>query len=233
MSHLSQKYIKKTKNIKNPNSYIQALYNKFKDWAFDEVAACSLKGQWRQKFFTRKQAALHIEIGPGNGKHFSNLCFKHPESCYIAMELKYKPLIQTISRVRKNNSTNGAVIRIDASLITNVFEEKELNNVYIHFPDPWLKKSNTKKHQLIQKDFCKTLYKLQRPQSFLEFKTDSSKYFSQSVVRFQEAGYKLIEQNFDLYKDQSIQDVQIDNLSQFELLFFKKQIHIKRALLQI
>ena len=171
-----------------------------------------------------------MEIGPGNGKHFAKLCFKHPTNCFLAIELKYKPLIQTIKRTRKNNSQNGRVIRYNAGCIAKIFKKEELNNIYIHFPDPWLKKRKSKKHQLIKESFCKTIYNLQKPQSFLEFKTDSEDYFLQSLRLFKKTGYKIHKYNLDLHKEQEMNKHFTENLSQFELLFVQKKIPIKYAL---
>ena len=229
MSRSAQKHLNKSKNIKNPNQYIQALYKEYKNWAFDEGSAPLLKGKWRKHFSKNEKSPLHLEIGPGNGKHFANLCLQEDGACCLAIELKYKPLIQTIRRVRKNNCSNGKALRFNASLVESLFEREELNNVYIHFPDPWLKKRKTKKHQLIKEEFCKKIYNLQRPNSFLEFKTDSEEYFHQSVDLFKKAGYKMKEYSLDFHKNK--EKNLMNSLSQFELLFFQKKIPIKQALL--
>ena len=230
MSRSAQKQMILTKNIRDPNPYIKALHNEYKGWAFDELSALQFKGKWREKAFKKPQAPLHLEIGPGNGKLFAHRCLQKPEDCFLSIELKYKALIQTIKRVRKNKSENGKIIRYNASLISDLFEKGELNNVFIYFPDPWLKKRRTKKHQLIQEEFCKTLFPLQKAQSFLELKTDSEDYFYQSIERFKKAGYRLAQSHQDLYKGQKKEPGFMDRLSHFEMIFFQKQIPIKQAL---
>ena len=225
MSRSAQKQISLTKNIKQPNHYIQALYKE--EWAIDEEEAVSYKGKWRTLFDDKLSNSLHLEIGCGNGKHFSNLCLKKTQDCFLAIELKYKPLIQSIQKVKKNNCPNGRVIRYNARWIDNLFEPKELNNVYIHFPDPWLKKRRSKKHQLIQSDFCKKLYQIQKKDSYLEFKTDSADYFEQSVKEFKKAGYQIEKYSQNLYEKE---DPTFNHLSQFELIFVKKNIPIQYAL---
>ena len=225
MSRSAQKQISLTKNIKHPNHYIQALYKE--EWAFDEEQAVFYKGKWKSLFDKNLSNTLHLEIGCGNGKHFSKLCLEKPKDCFLGIEIKYKPLIQTIKRVRKNKSKNGRVIRYNARWLDKLFEPEELNNVYLHFPDPWLKKRKSKKHQLIQADFCKTLYQTQKTNSFLEFKTDSLNYFDQSVKEFKKAGYYLEKHSLDLYK-QNIPSAY--SLSQFELIFVKKKLPINYSL---
>ena len=225
MSRSAQKQISLTKNIKYPNEYIK-LFQK-EEWTIDEETAVKYKGSWRNLFKKNRANFLHLEIGCGNGKHFSNLCLKKTQDCFLGIEIKYKPLIQTIRRIKKNNIQNARVIRFNARWIDSLFEPEELNNVYIHFPDPWLKKRKSKKHQLIQPDFCKQLYQVQKSNSFLEFKTDSKDYFEQSVKEFKKAGYKLEKYETDLYKQK---EPLLNNLSQFELIFVKKNLPIHYCL---
>ena len=228
MSRSANKYTLTARQIKNPNHYVKAVYTEYKDWILEEPTAKTYKGKWSTLFGTKK-APLHLEIGPGNGYHFAKLCLNQPQDYFLAIELKYKPLIQSIRRVRKNNSVNARMIHANALLIENLFAKKELNHIYIHFPDPWLKKRKSKKHQLIQKDFCESLYKIQKPNSLLDFKTDSLDYFEQSVKRFQQAGYKLNHYYKDYYKNKNFV---IKNLSHFEKIFVQKEIPINYAVLK-
>ena len=226
MSRSDQKYIGLTRNIKNPNDYVKALYGSYKDWTLDEREALQYKGKWLSLF--PGKTVLDLEIGPGAGQCFSGLCLKNPDRAFLAVEIKYKPLIQTIRRVRSNGSENARVIRYNASWIKNLFVDGELNSVYIHFPDPWLKKRKSQKHQLIQMDFCRQLHCIQKTGSSLEFKTDSLDYFEQSVENFKTAGYRLKKYSKDFYLN--VKQPNLKNLSQFELIFFKKNIPIKYAL---
>ena len=231
MSRSAQKHISLSKNIKHPNQYVLALRESYKDWAFDELSAKQFKGKWRKLFSKTKNPALHLEIGPGNGKHFANLCLNNETDCFLAIELKYKALIQTIRRTKRNKSLNGKIIRYNARLIKELFETQELNNVYIHFPDPWLKKKKQKKHQLITSEFCKHLYDLQKVSSFLELKTDSEDYFHESIKNLKKAGYKLLKYDLQLHKNQKLIEEGFESFSQFELLFYQKNIPVKYALL--
>ena len=232
MSKSAHIKIQSTKSIPCPNPYIQALFlEQKKGYGFDETKALSLKGKWKETFKAPSQK-LNLEIGTGSGRHFSYLCEENPQESFLGIELKYKPLIQTIRRVRKKGCENGKVIRFNARLLDQVFEEEELNDIYIHFPDPWLKKKRQKKHQLLNLDFCKILFSRQKKSSLLEFKTDSLDYFLQSVERLKKAGFKLKEENLDLYKD-FLDKKDLGNqmqISQFELIFLKKRHPIKRAL---
>ena len=227
----------KTKKLTNP--YIQ-LSEEYKDWLVPAQKAFIWKGRWREYFTakpespSRKKALLHLEIGPGNGLFFAKQCLNQPKECFLFIELRYKSLVQTIRRARKNNSINGAGIHCQAQRLGDLFKKEELNNVYIHFPNPWLKKKRHKKHQLLQPDFCQSLFERQKAGSFLELKTDSLDYFQASLERLKQVGYQLKKHSLDLHQSSQNREIEknfMESLSWFELLFFKKKIPVLYALL--
>jgi tRNA (guanine-N7-)-methyltransferase len=176
MSRGAQNQLSRTRDLPNPNEYVQALLGEYSPWAFDEEKAPTLRGEWRQEFGAEADGALDLEIGTGNGFHFAWRAQQHPQRSLVGIELKYKPLIQTIRRARNNESENARMVRYNARLLRDLFADEELDNVFIHHPDPWPKKSQ-KKHRLIQPDFLEEMFALQKPGSFFEFKTDSDDYF--------------------------------------------------------
>lgn len=209
----------KTKNLPKPNQYVQMMCNELSDWAYDEEKSPTYKGKWRSRSFQKSEESfLDLEIGPGNGNHFAYYATKNPERLVLAIELKYKPIVQTIRRALNNGSQNARVIRYNAYLIEDLFSKGELNNVYIHFPDPW-ESGPQWKHRLITDDYLERLYLLQRPGSFLEFKTDSAGYFKWTLQRIVRSQYKLEFASTDLHnsliKDQNF-------ATTFEKIFLKK-----------
>ena len=232
MSKGAQIHLNRTKNILNPTEYVNALLNECTDWAFNEEEALLFKGYWREKVFnTSGDIFLNLEVGPGNGLHFSHICQKHPEQMFLAVELKYKPLIQTVRRVKKQQLINGRGLRYNATLLDHLFKPLELNNIYIHFPDPWPKKRQ-QKHRLLTESFARKTYKLQRSGSFLEIKTDDQTYLLKSKHIFTKVGYILRRYISDLHQDSQRDKNLFQDLSQFELLFVKKNIPVGFLLLE-
>ena len=199
MSRSAQTRLVKTKDIKRPSRYVVSLYKEFRSLFFDETEAPKNKGRWRELAFqAAAETPLHLEIGPGNGKHFARACLARPKELFLAVELRYMPLAKTLQRAQSQNSLNGKAIRYNGALLDQLFEKGELNNVYIHFPDPWPKKRH-KKHRLVSPRFASALCAAQKPLSLLEFKTDAIDYFKDSVRIFEEAGYKAKELSENLY----------------------------------
>lgn len=195
--------VSKTRTLPNPNEYAQALLNDYPKNAVDEVRVLEHKGNWRSGFFEADEnTPLDLEIGTGNGFHFANYVEKNPERILVGLELKYKPLIQTVRRALEGDNHRFAVGRYDARMIEELFAEEELNNVFIHFPDPWAKKPATLKHRCVQVNFLNKLYKLQKPGSFVDFKTDHPDYYLCVQESVKHTPYKVVRDTDDLHNSE-------------------------------
>ena len=128
-------------------------------------------------------------------------------------------------KLKRERLNNGRGLRYNAALLELLFKPLELNNIYIHFPDPWPKKRQ-QKHRLLTESFAEKSYQLQRPGSFLEIKTDNQAYLQEAKPLFKKAGYLLRKYTQDLHEGSEKNQEFFQNLSQFELLFVKKHIPI-------
>ena len=218
-----------TRLMKKPNAYVKLLNGEYSEWAFNEERAPLMRGVWRRDAFHADESSpLDLEIGTGNGYHFAHLAQTHKNRSVIGIELKFKPLIQSIRRARAGGGKNAIILRYDAARLEHLFTEGELNNVYIHFPDPWSKKRQWK-HRLIQSDFLDLVYSLMRPGSFLDFKTDSVDYFDWAIERFRVSKFKVTRETRDLHHS----DWKGENFeTQFEKIFLAQGMPIHYARLE-
>ncbi len=210
------------------NPYVEQMFNEFKDWSFDEKAI-QYKGNWRSQVFqTSEDTPFDLEIGTGNGTHFAQITENYPERVFLGLELKFKTLVQSIRRSLRAGCTNGRMARFRAENIIKLVGPEELNNVYIHFPDPWPKKRHNK-NRLIQKKFLLDLYSVMRPGGWVDFKTDDHDYFLWSVKRFRQGPFVMEFYTEDLHnsfrKDKNF-------VTHFESLFLQKGQPIYSCLLR-
>lgn len=188
----------------NTNPYVLKLRKDFSDSVFEEERAQGLKGLWKQNVF-QNENPLDIEIGTGNGYYFSHHAFQNPDRNLIGFEIKYKCIYQTIRRAVSLGLTNAKMVRLHANVIDTAFGENEVDNVYIFFPDPWPKKRHFK-NRLIQDDFLKSLYTIQKPGSFMEFKTDNPDYFEWSLEKLKNSSYEIKRLTYDLHNSEWAQE---------------------------
>lgn len=229
MSRSGQLRVSRTKTIPAPNAYIKAIYGEFAQWTYDEERTPELKGRWRAEAFAVDAAVpLDLEIGTGNGLHFAFRAARAPERCLLGIELRYKPLIQSIRRVIRAGGGNARIARYNASLLSEIFTPGELNDVFIFFPDPW-EKIRQHKHRLIQDEFLLCLFEMQRPGSKLTFKTDSADYFDWAMTRFARSPYRISAHTHDLHSSELAGS---NFITQFERIFIRQGLKIGYAQLE-
>lgn len=206
------------KTLPNPTVYVEMLYGEYKGWAFDEADAKGLRGAWRSKFGVTTDAPLDLEIGTGNGYFFAHQASAFPDRSLLGLEIKFKPLIQSIRRARKAGATNARIARYDAACIEDVIGPSEVNNVYIHHPDPW-PRLRDHKHRLIQDEFLRTLFTLMRPGGVVSFKTDDESYFDWAVEHFGRSQFRVLKSTRDLHRSEW---AETNFITHFERLFLQK-----------
>ncbi|QDK39598.1 tRNA (guanine-N7)-methyltransferase [Bdellovibrio sp. NC01] len=206
-----------------------ALNGEYSHVAFDEVRAPLNKGKWRSDVFRADaNKPMDVEVGTGNGTHFAHHVTKHPERLLVGLELKYKPLIQTIRRAVNAGANNAAITRFHAFNIEDLFTEGEIDNVFIHFPDPWTSPKKPK-NRFVQKRNLEILHRLQKPGSVIEFKTDSLVYFLWAMDEIRQSPYKIVYETQDLHnspiKEQNFETA-------FEKIFLREGIKINYVKLE-
>lgn len=214
-----------TRTLPIQTQYTLALDNEYKDIAFNEERSPMNKSHWREKVFKVKpDHPLDVEIGTGSGTHFAYRAQKHPERCLVGLELKYKPLIQSIRRAQVAGCKNAAICRYHAFNLDLLFAEGEINNMFIHFPDPWVSPRKPK-NRVVNKVILDWIYAMQRPGSFIEFKTDSREYFLWALDEIKQSKYHTEFQTLNLYSENN-QYFENNFSTTFEKIFVKQGIEI-------
>lgn len=212
-----------TRTIPKPTYYITAIDGEYAQYSFNEERATSYKGKWRNEVFKVDQdSPIDLEFGTGNGHHFSHHAITNPQRNLVGFELKYKPLIQSIRRALNGGAKNARIMRYHAHNVDLAFEINEINNVYIHFPDPW-ERPKKFKNRIVCELFLKRLYELQRPGSFVEFKTDSREYFLWALEEIKRTPYTLEFHTLNLHQSPI---AETNFITTFEKIFLKEGLEI-------
>lgn len=218
-----------TTELPHQTEYTLALNGEYSHVAFDEVRAPKNQGKWRSEIFkVGSELPMDVEVGTGNGTHFAYYAQKNPQRMLVGLELKYKPLIQTIRRALNAGCKNAAVARYHAFNIDELFAEGEIDNVFIHFPDPWTSPKKPK-NRFVCKQNLEVLHRLQKPGSIIEFKTDSLDYFLWAMDEIRESSYKILYETQDLHNS----PIKSENFeTAFEKIFLREGIKINFVRLQ-
>ncbi|MEO6907075.1 MAG: tRNA (guanosine(46)-N7)-methyltransferase TrmB [Abditibacteriaceae bacterium] len=216
--------LQKTQYVEFRNPYVAIAQQEEERGVFLEDAARARRGDWHKSTFNvTEQTSLDLEIGVGNGEFLAHHAASHPERCMLGIERKFKPLVQSLKRAKRAGLQNAALLRYQAGYLDEIFAPNELNNIYLFFPDPW-PKTKHHKNRLVNDEFLKSTFILQRADSRFEIKTDNDEYF-EWILRFaKNSQYEIEAQTTDLHQSR----LNVANfMTQFERLWTGKGLKTK------
>lgn len=221
--------IVKTRDLRIPNAYTLALLGELCDFAFDEERAPQFRGRWRDEVFKAPGLAkVDLEIGTGNGVHFRERCRAFPERFLVGLELKFKPLVQTIRGMLRLGCHNGRVCRAHAFNLDLIFDPGEVDDIFMHFPDPWTSPRKPK-NRMVNERMVDVFAQIQKPSGYFELKTDSADFFFWAIDKMNGGSYREIYQSQDWHQDsRSAERVR----TQFEKIFATQGLPIYYSLWQ-
>ena len=138
----------------------------------------TMKGKWHS--FFGNDNPIHIEVGMGKGRFIIDMAKLHPEINYIGIEKYSSVLVRAIEKQTEEQLPNLVFIRMDAEAIENVFDEGEVDYIYLNFSDPWPKDRHAKR-RLTSHQFLERYDQFLAPSGHLEFKTDNQDLFTFSL----------------------------------------------------
>lgn len=156
------------------------------------------KGKWKEVFGNNNP--IHIEIGMGKGKFITQLAMENPDINYVGIEKYSSVLIRALEKCEGIEINNLKFIRMEAEYICDVFEEGEVDKVYLNFSDPWPKDRHAKR-RLTSKQFFERYDVILKKDGVVEFKTDNDLLFQFSLEQVPEAGWILDKYTWDLHND--------------------------------
>ncbi|MGA8941319.1 MAG: tRNA (guanosine(46)-N7)-methyltransferase TrmB [Thermoactinomyces sp.] len=166
------------------------------------------KGEWQGKWhlqFPNKKNPIHVELGTGKGQFLAKASTKFPDINWIGIEKIQEPLLKAVRKGEKTENGNLRYIWMDAMWLDEVFEEGEIQRIYLHFSDPWPKKRHAKR-RLTHHHFLKLYRKVLATGGDLILKTDSVSLFDFSLQEFAEHGWQVLELTRDLYHSSYLEE---------------------------
>ena len=141
-----------------------------------EQEGFALKGIWAEHFGNSNPITL--ELGCGKGDYTLALARIHPERNYVGVDIKGARLWRGAKTAVEEPLKNVAFIRTRIELIDRFFAPSEVNEIWITFCDPQLKKPNKR---LTSPRFLYTYDRFLAPQSVMHLKTDSQELYDYTL----------------------------------------------------
>ena len=154
------------------------------------------RGKWNTLFGNGHP--IHIEIGMGKGQFILTLAKQNPNINYIGIERYSSVLLRGLQKRAEMEISNIYFMRIDALELEEVFDEGEVDRIYLNFSDPWPKDRHAKR-RLTSDRFLPIYDKILKKDGMIEFKTDNQGLFNYSMESIPEAGWTIEAATFDLH----------------------------------
>tara|TARA_Y100001954_G_C15633108_1_gene513762 strand:+ start:44 stop:694 length:651 start_codon:yes stop_codon:yes gene_type:complete len=134
-----------------------------------------IKGNWNNKVFKNNNPII-LELACGKGDYSLAMAERFPEKNYIGVDIKGARIWVGANKALQEKQDNVAFLRAYIEDLINYFETEEIQEIWITFPDPYLKDSKAKK-RLTSERFLK-MYRALLPESgVVHLKTDSAPLF--------------------------------------------------------
>lgn len=157
-----------------------------------------LKGKWKKEVF-KNNNPLVLELGCGKGEYTVGLAKRYPEKNFIGIDIKGARFWRGAKTAIEENIPNAAFIRTQIELIEHVFEENEVDEIWITFPDPQIKYQRTK-HRMTNLQFLERYKKVIKPGGLMHLKTDSEFMHGYTLGLLHGLNFEVLYANHNVYK---------------------------------
>ena len=189
----------------------------------DAFPAAETGGSGKDLFGKNSKRGLFAEIGCGKGKFITGLAADNPENCYIGIEGHESVILRSLEKTEEMQLANVLFIPEYIKDIRDVFDDNELDGIYLNFSDPW-PKARHEKRRLTHRNFLKAYTQVIRPGGFIQFKTDNDGLFDFTLEEIEACGLTVSEMSRDLH---STDYKAKDTVTEYEERFINRNTPIK------
>ncbi len=175
------------------------------------------RGRWNEVFGNDRP--IRLEIGMGKGRFITELSKEHPEVNYLGMERFQSVLVRAIEKREADPEPNDNLLFLceDADDLTEIFEEGEVDEIYLNFSDPWPKARHAER-RLTSGTYLAKYDKVLKKTGKVIFKTDNTDLFEYSAESFPEHGWKIESITRDLHNSEFAEG---NIMTEYEIKFGK------------
>lgn len=185
---------------------MENLPNVFQCGARDQESVArvaAMAGHWGDRYFGNDHPIV-LELGCGRGEYTVALARLFPEKNFIGMDIKGARMWAGATEANRDNLKNVGFLRTNIELLPRFFAPDEVDEIWITFPDPQMKKATKR---LTSSYFLQRYQSCMREGGIIHLKTDSPflYQYTRELVRLN--GYEVLADTADLYASESVDPV--------------------------
>ncbi len=155
-----------------------------------------MKGNWHT--FFKNDNPITLELACGKGEYSVNLGREHKDNNYIGVDIKGNRIYTGAKAALTEGLANVGFLRISIGQITQYFAANEVDNIWIIFPDPFLRKGKAK-NRLTHERFLAQYQQILKPGARINLKTDSKELYDFTLETISEQKCTIHENIADIY----------------------------------
>jgi len=169
---------------------------------FSEIRSCDhpIKSNWNTNFF-KNTYPIVLELGCGKGEYTTGLAEIDPEKNYIGVDIKGSRMWNGAKYAINNGLNNVGFLRTNIELIGRFFGENEVNEIWLTFPDPQMKRT---RKRLTSTRFIELYRKFLKPGGIIHLKTDSNFQYQYTLEMISANGFEIVSNDPYIYEKESI-----------------------------
>ena len=156
------------------------------------------KGQWNKSVF-KNDNPIVLELGCGKGEYTVELAKRYPNKNFIGIDIKGARFWRGAKTAIEEQIPNASFIRTQIELVEYIFDENEVDEIWITFPDPQIKYKRTK-HRMTNLQFIERYKKILKKEGIMHLKTDSEFMHGYTLGLLHGANHEVLYANHNVYK---------------------------------
>ena len=177
-----------------------------------------LKGNWRKDYFHNDNEIV-IELGCGKGEYTVELAKRFPNKNFIGVDIKGSRMYTGATLAIEAGMSNVAFLRTRIEVISHFFAENEVDEIWITFPDPQMKK-RTKR--MTSTGFMSQYSKFLKEGGVINLKTDSNFMYTYTKELVKANGLEVIMDTDDLHNN-PVKDDEVNKWLTEITTYYEKQ----------
>lgn len=158
-----------------------------------------LKGRWCREVFGNNHPLI-LELGCGKGEYTLGLARNHPGCNFMGLDIKGARMWKGARETNHEGIRNVAFLRTRIEFIQSFFAPGEVQELWITFPDPQLKKRRKKK-RLTGAAFLNNYRHFLKDNGLIHLKTDNKFLYAYTVELARYNNLEIECSSGDIYRE--------------------------------
>lgn len=191
-----------------------------------EQVPFEMRGHWHEQFF-KNDNPIVLELGCGRGEYTVGLGRMYPEKNFIGVDIKGARMWTGATDSLREGMSNVAFLRTNIEIIDRFFGSGEVDEIWITFPDPQMKKMTKR---LTSTAFLQRYASFLKPDGIIHLKTDSNFLYTYTDALVKVNDLPVEVNSTDIYgssEEFRIQNSELDIRTYYEQQWLDRGLTIK------